>query len=171
MSTAITRTERDLLGNREVPTDAYYGIHTLRAVENFPVTGTPISHYPELIRALAQIKMAAARANHDLGLLNRTRTDAIVEACREIEAGRLHDQFVVGVIQGGAGTSTNMNANEVIANRALEILGHERGRYDVLHPNDHVNASQSTNDVYPTALRVAAWFGIDALLDAMADLR
>src|SRR3954465_2053397 len=90
-----------------------YGIHTLRAVENFPVTGTPISHYPELIQALAQIKMAAARANHDLGLLNRTRTDAIVEACREIEAGKLHDQFVVDVIQGGAGTSTNMNANEV----------------------------------------------------------
>ena len=99
--------------------------------------------------------MAAARANHDLGLLNRTRTDAIVEACREIEAGKLHDQFVVDVIQGGAGTSTNMNANEVIANRALEILGHERGDYLHLHPNEHVNMSQSTNDVYPTALKVA----------------
>src|SRR5688500_14723503 len=171
MSTAITRTEHDLLGNREVPADAYYGIHTLRAVENFPVTGTPISHYPELIRALAQIKMAAARANHDLGLLNRTRTDAIVEACREIEAGKLHDQFVVDVIQGGAGTSTNMNANEVIANRALEILGHERGDYLRLHPNEHVNMSQSTNDVYPTALKVATYMSIFRLVDAMGYLR
>ena len=171
MSTAITRTEHDLLGNREVPADAYYGIHTLRAVENFPVTGTPISHYPELIRALAQIKMAAARANHDLGLLNRIRTDAIVEACREIEAGKLHDQFVVDVIQGGAGTSTNMNANEVIANRALEILGHERGDYLRLHPNEHVNMSQSTNDVYPTALKVATYMSIFRLVDAMGYLR
>ena len=171
MTTAITRTEHDLLGNREVPADAYYGIHTLRAVENFPVTGTPISHYPELIRALAQIKMAAARANHDLGLLNRTRTDAIVEACREIEAGKLHDQFVVDVIQGGAGTSTNMNANEVIANRALEILGHQRGDYLHLHPNEHVNMSQSTNDVYPTALKVATYMSIFRLVDAMGYLR
>src|SRR3954463_12643203 len=171
MTTAITRTEHDLLGNREVPADAYYGIHTLRAVENFPVTGTPISHYPELIQALAQIKMAAARANHDLGLLNRTRTDAIVEACREIEAGKLHDQFVVDVIQGGAGTSTNMNANEVIANRALEILGHRRGEYLYLHPNEHVNMSQSTNDVYPTALKGATYMSIFRLVDAMSYLR
>src|SRR3954463_15992093 len=171
MTTAITRTEHDLLGNREVPADAYYGIHTLRAVENFPVTGTPISHYPELIQALAQIKMAAARANHDLGLLNRTRTDAIVEACREIEAGKLHDQFVVDVIQGGAGTSTNMNANEVIANRALEILGHRRGDYLHLHPNEHVNMSQSTNDVYPTALKVATYMSIFRLVDTMSYLR
>jgi aspartate ammonia-lyase len=171
MTTAITRTEHDLLGNREVPADAYYGIHTLRAVENFPITGTPISHYPELIRALAQIKMAAARANHDLGLLNRIRTDAIVEACREIEAGKLHDQFVVDVIQGGAGTSTNMNANEVIANRALEILGHQRGDYLHLHPNEHVNMSQSTNDVYPTALKVATYMSIFRLVDTMGYLR
>src|SRR4051794_11833959 len=171
MTTAITRTEHDLLGNREVPADAYYGIHTLRAVENFPVTGTPISHYPDLIRALAQIKMAAARANHDLGLLNRTRTDAIVEACREIEAGKLHDQFVVDVIQGGTGTSTNMNANEVIANRALEILGHERGDYLHLHPNEHVNMSQSTNDVYPTALKLATYMSIFRLVDTMGYLR
>src|SRR3954447_14343352 len=171
MTTAITRTEHDLLGNREVPANAWYGIHTLRAVENFPVTGTPISHYPELIRALAQIKMAAARANHDLGLLNRTRTDAIVEACREIEAGKLHGQFVVDVIQGGAGTSTNMNANEVIANRALEILGHQRGDYRHLHPNEHVNMSQSTNDVYPTALKVATYSSIFRLVDAMSYLR
>src|SRR4051794_17183793 len=171
MITVITRTEHDLLGDREVPADACYGIHTLRAVENFPVTGTPISQYPELIRALAQIKMAAARANQELGLLNRTRADAIVEACREIEAGKLHDQFVVDVIQGGTGTSTNMNANEVIANRALEILGHERGDYLHLHPNEHVNMSQSTNDVYPTALKVATYMSIFRLVDAMGYLR
>src|SRR3954451_19652856 len=171
MTTAITRTEHDLLGNREVPADAYYGIHTLRAVENFPVTGTPISHYPELIRALAQIKMAAARANHDLGLLNRTKTNAIVKACEEIQAGKLHDQFVVDVIQGGAGTSTNMNANEVIANRALEILGHAKGEYQYLHPNEHVNCSQSTNDVYPTAVNVATIIAVGGLLDAMTVLR
>src|SRR6186997_1566598 len=171
MTTAITRTEHDLLGNREVPADAYYGIHTLRAVENFPVTGTPISHNPELIRALAQIKMAAARANQELGLLSGTRADAIVEACREIEAGKLHDQFVVDVIQGGAGTSTNMNANEVIANLGLEKLGHARGEYQYLHPNEDVNMSQSTNDVYPTALKVAGYFGIFGLVDAMSVLR
>src|SRR5688572_19353600 len=171
MTRAITRTEHDLLGNRAIPADAYYGVHTLRAVENFPVTGTPIAHYPDLIRALAQIKRAAARANQELGLLTRTRADAIVEACREIEVGRLHDQFVVDVIQGGAGTSTNMNANEVIANRVLERMGHERGHYELIHPNDHVNASQSTNDVYPTALRLAAWTGIGELIRELAALR
>ena len=114
------RVEHDLLGDRQVPAEVYYGIHTLRAVENFPVTGTPIAHYPDLIRALARIKMAATRANQQLGLLDARRADAIVAACREIEADKLHDQFVVDVIQGGAGTSTNMNANEVIANLALE---------------------------------------------------
>jgi hypothetical protein len=117
------RIEHDLLGDREIPSDAYYGVHTLRALENFPITGTPISDYPDLIRALAMIKKAAARANHDLGLLPAPITEAIVAACREIMGGKLADQFVVDVIQGGAGTSTNMNANEVIANRALELLG------------------------------------------------
>lgn len=165
------RIEHDLLGDREVPADVYYGVHTLRAVENFPVTGTSIAHYPDLLRALAQIKMAATRANHQLGLLDSRRADAIVAACREIEAGKLHDQFVVDVIQGGAGTSTNMNANEVIANRALEILGHQRGEYSHLHPNEHVNMSQSTNDVYPTALKLATYMGIYRLVDAMATLR
>ncbi len=165
------RIEHDLLGDREVPADVYYGVHTLRAVENFPVTGTTIAHYPDLLRALAQIKMAATRANHQLGLLDARRADAIVAACREIEAGKLHDQFVVDVIQGGAGTSTNMNANEVIANRALEILGHQRGEYSHLHPNEHVNMSQSTNDVYPTALKLATYAGIYGLVDAMATLR
>ena len=168
---ATTRTEHDLLGDREVPADAYYGVHTLRAVENFPITGTPISHYPDLVRALAEIKMAASRANHELGLLNAERADAIAAACREIRAGKLHDQFVVDVIQGGAGTSTNMNPNEVIANLALEILGHGRGDYAHLHPNEHVNMSQSTNDVYPTALKLATYTGIFRLVEAMSHLR
>ena len=166
-----TRLEHDLIGERAVPDHAYYGIHTLRAVENFPVTGTPISIYPDLIKALANIKQAAALTNHELGLLDGIRCDAIVKACEEITQGRWHDHFVVDVIQGGAGTSTNMNANEVIANRALELLGHQRGDYVHLHPNEHVNLSQSTNDVYPTALKIAGFFGIRALIDAMAVLR
>ena len=141
------RLEHDLLGDREVPTDAYFGVHTLRARENFDITGISIAVYPDLIRALAQIKQAAARANQKLGLLDATRADAIVAACREVIDGNLHEHFVVDVIQGGAGTSTNMNANEVIANRALELLGHARGDYAKLHPNEHVNMSQSTNDV------------------------
>ena len=171
MSNAGFRTEHDLLGERPVPADAYYGVHTLRAVENFPITGTPISIYPELIKALAAIKQAAALANHELGLLDQQRCDAIVNACKEIAGGALHQQFVVDVIQGGAGTSTNMNANEVIANRALELLGHGKGEYQHLHPNEHVNIGQSTNDVYPSALKVATWFGIGGLVDAMAVLR
>ena len=126
---------------------------------------------PELVRALAFVKKAAAQTNLDLGVITKTQANAIVQACDDLIAGQLHDQFGVDVIQGGARTSTNMNANEVIANRALEHMGFENGRYDVLHPNDHVNASQSTNDVYPTALREAAWFGIEGLLVAMADLR
>src|SRR5689334_2297987 len=168
---SATRIEHDLLGDRAVPASAYFGVHTLRAVENFPVTGNPISIYPDLVRALACIKEAAARANQELGLLDKERTDAIVKASEEIRNGRLHDQFVVDVIQGGAGTSTNMNANEVIANLALEHLGHARGEYARLHPNEQVNMSQSTNDVYPTALKVAAYFGIFRLVDAMATLR
>lgn len=165
------RSEHDLLGSREVPAQAYYGVHTLRAVENFPISGTPISVYPGLINALASVKKAAALANHDLGLLDAERTRGIVAACDEIRGGALHDHFVVDVIQGGAGTSTNMNANEVIANRALEILGRARGDYAHLHPNEHVNMSQSTNDVVPTALKIAAWFAIHQLVDAMESLR
>ncbi|HET7868282.1 MAG TPA: aspartate ammonia-lyase, partial [Burkholderiaceae bacterium] len=130
-----------------------------------------VAQWPELIRALAFVKKAAARANAKLGVLDAPRAEAIERACDDLLGGALHEQFVVDVIQGGAGTSTNMNANEVIANRALELLGHPKGRYDALHPNDHVNASQSTNDVYPTALRLAAWFGIEDLLQAMAGLR
>src|SRR6266403_4365345 len=166
-----TRREHDLLGDRDVPADAYYGVHTLRAVENFPISGTPISIYPDLIVALASIKIAAAKSNRELGLLDAKLADVIVAAAEEVRAGALHDQFVVDVIQGGAGTSTNMNANEVIANRALELLGRPKGDYKFLHPNEHVNMSQSTNDVYPTALKLAAYSGIMRLVEAMAVLR
>ncbi|WP_334189655.1 aspartate ammonia-lyase [Noviherbaspirillum sp.] len=164
------RCEHDLLGDRMIPDHAYYGIHTLRALENFPVTGVPISMYPDLIIALACVKQSAALANHELGMLDTARMQAIVAACADIREGKLHDQFVVDVIQGGAGTSTNMNANEVIANRALEHLGRRRGDYGYLHPNEHVNLSQSTNDVYPTALRLAAHSGIFRLVKAMGRL-
>jgi len=166
-----TRLEHDLLGERAVPADAYYGIHTLRALENFPITGTPISIYPEFVNALAGVKQAAALTNYELRLLDKTKTDAIVRACEDLRAGKLHDQFVVDVIQGGAGTSTNMNANEVIANRGLELMGRARGEYTYLHPLEHVNMSQSTNDVYPTAVKVALRFEIDRLRAAMATLR
>jgi len=169
--TAPVRMEHDLLGDRAVPADAYYGVHTLRALENFPITGTPISIYPALIEALACVKQAAAIANSELGLLDEKRAQAIRLACEEVREGRLHGEFVVDVIQGGAGTSSNMNANEVICNRALELLGHRKGEYQHLHPLDHVNLSQSTNDVYPTAIKVALAFGIKRLLVEMASLR
>ena len=165
------RVEHDFLGEKHIPADAYWGVHTSRALENFPISGTPISAMPDLIRAFGYVKKATARTNAELGALDPKRAAAIIGACDELIAGRFHEQFVVDVIQGGAGTSTNMNANEVIANIALEKLGHEKGRYDILHPNDHVNASQSTNDVYPTAVRLALWSGIDGLLEAMAILR
>ena len=165
------RMEHDLLGEREVPMDAYYGVHTLRALENFPISGIPISTYPNMIRALACVKQACALANNELELLDERKTDAIVNACEEIRAGKLHSQFAVDVIQGGAGTSTNMNANEVIANRALELMGFARGEYKQLHPLEHINLSQSTNDVYPTAIKVALYFEIDELIAAMEILR
>ena len=168
---ARTRTEHDFLGEKEIPAEAYWGVHTARAVENFPISGTPISAMPDLIRAFGYVKKAAARANLELKAIDEKRAFAIMGACEQLIAGQHLDQFVVDVIQGGAGTSTNMNVNEVIANLALEKLGFEKGRYDVLHPNDHVNASQSTNDVYPTAVRLALWAGIDRLLDSMAILR
>lgn len=171
MSANEFRQEHDLLGNRDVPANAYYGVHTLRALENFPITGTPISTYPALIRALAQIKMASARANLDLGLLPLEKVTAINGACEELCHGLWHEHFVVDVIQGGAGTSTNMNANEVIANRALEILGHKKGSYTKLHPNEDVNMSQSTNDVYPTALRLSTYACLLDLIEGMDYLR
>lgn len=171
MTALDTRREHDLLGDRDVPADAYWGVHTLRAKENFPITGTPISVYPHLVEALAAVKEAAALANEELGLLDSAKAAAITEACHEIRTGKLLDQFVVDVIQGGAGTSTNMNANEVVANRALELLGHEKGQYGHLHPNEDVNLGQSTNDVYPTAVRIATIFAVRGLLDAMAVLQ
>ena len=143
MLTPTERIEHDLLGNLAVPGAAYYGVHTLRALENFPITGIPISVYPNLVNALASVKEAAALANYDLGLLSELKMQAIVQACRQVRSGTAHDHFVVDVIQGGAGTSTNMNANEVIANLALEHLGQERGDYGVLHPNEDVNLDRA----------------------------
>ncbi len=150
-----TRNEHDLLGDREVPHEYYYGIQTLRALENFNISGVTLNFYPLLIEALAMVKKAAALANNELGLLSKPITDAIVQSCDEIINGKFHSHFVVDMIQGGAGTSTNMNANEVIANRALEILGYEKGDYQHCHPNNHVNLSQSTNDAYPTSVKIA----------------
>ena len=164
------RSEHDLLGDRDVPAAAYWGVHTLRAVENFPITGQPLSTNMHLVRGLAAVKLAAARTNLELGLLDPERAAAIETACTEVMNGHLHEQFVVDVIQGGAGTSSNMNANEVIANRALEILGHPKGDYTRLHPNDHVNLSQSTNDVYPTAVKLGTIFAARELLSALAEL-
>ncbi|MFP4657899.1 MAG: lyase family protein, partial [Desulfonatronovibrionaceae bacterium] len=153
------RVEKDSLGKRQVPVEAYYGVQTVRAMENFQITGIPISHYSRLIQALACIKKAAALSNRELGILDREKSEAISEACREVRQGFWDEHFPVDVIQGGAGTSVNMNANEVICNRALEIMGRSKGQYRYLHPNNHVNLSQSTNDVYPTALRIACiWY-------------
>ncbi len=190
------RLEHDLLGEREIPSDALYGVQTLRAIENFPISGVLLNEFPTLIEALASVKEAAAIANCELGLLDRETCDAIVAACKEIRGAeeadpsglsrneretspegsassartRHHKHFVVDMIQGGAGTSTNMNANEVIANRALQILGKSAGSYDVIHPNNHVNLSQSTNDVYPTAIKLAMHSSITDLQQAMGAL-
>ncbi|MFG2825464.1 aspartate ammonia-lyase [Kitasatospora sp. NPDC048365] len=164
------RVEHDLLGDRELPADAYIGIHTLRATENFPLTGTPVSVHPELVAAVAAVKQAAALAHADLGVLDPLLADAIVHACREIRAGLWHEHFLVDVLQGGAGTSTNMNANEVIANRALQILGSKPGNYALLSPNDHVNLGQSTNDAYPTAVKLALYEAAHALIPSMGRL-
>jgi len=164
------RIEHDLLGDREIPLDAYWGVHTLRAVDNFAITGQSLSSNTFLVRGLAMVKMASAKANHELGLIDDGRATAIIQACQDIIDGELHDEFVVDVIQGGAGTSSNMNANEVIANRALEILGHAKGEYQYLHPNDHVNLSQSTNDVYPTAVNVATIYAVRGLVAALETL-
>ncbi len=166
-----TRRESDLIGPLEVPEDALFGVQTLRAVHNFPITGTPTSHFPAMIRALAMVKQGAARANARLGLLEPPIAEAIDRACQEIIDGHWHGHFPTDMVQGGAGTSTNMNANEVIANRALELLGHRRGEYAHCHPNDHVNLGQSTNDVYPTALRLTTIFMLRNLLEAMDRLK
>ncbi len=166
-----TRIEHDLLGSMPVPAEHYYGIHTLRAVQNYQITGIPISHYPRLIYSLAQIKKAAALANEQLGLLDPAIAARIVQACDLVLSGKYLGEFVVDVIQGGAGTSTNMNSNEVIANLALELAGYDKGRYDVISPLDHVNMSQSTNDVYPTALRLTLSTLLDDLMREMRHLQ
>ena len=168
---SATRLEHDLLGDYQVPINAYWGVHTARAVDNFPISGVPIGHYRSLIRALAIVKQAAAQANFELGELSAEINDAISKACQEVADGKFDSEFVVDAIQGGAGTSTNMNANEVIANRAIEILGGSKGDYDIVHPLNEVNKSQSTNDVYPTALKLALILEINELLKAMAHLQ
>ena len=153
-----TRTESDLIGSREVPESALYGVQTLRGIENFRISKFHLNEYPLFIQALAITKMGAAVANRELDLLTEEQTDAILKACKEILEGKHHDQFPVDMIQGGAGTTTNMNANEVIANRALELMGHARGEYHYCSPNDHVNRSQSTNDAYPTAIHIGLYY-------------
>lgn len=166
-----TRLEHDLLGNKEVPAEAYYGVQTLRGIENFAnISGITISSYPNYVKALAMIKWAAAKANWELGLLPEEISKAIVKACEEIIAGKFHDQFPVDLIQGGAGTSTNMNINEVVANRAIEILGHQKGEYQYCHPNNHVNLSQSTNDAYPTSFKLAFIFMNKELVEELTKL-
>ena len=153
-----TRTESDLIGSREVPESALYGVQTLRGIENFRISKFHLNEYPLFIQALAITKMGAAVANRELDLLTEEQADAILKACKEILEGKHHDQFPVDMIQGGAGTTTNMNANEVIANRALELMGHQRGEYQYCSPNDHVNRSQSTNDAYPTAIHIGLYY-------------
>ena len=153
MSKTKFRIESDLIGELQVPADAYYGVQTQRALNNYKISTTHMSDYPEYIVAIAYVKLAAAEANAELGVLDRTIANAIVQACQEIVDGKFHDQFPVDMMQGGAGTSVNMNANEVIANRALEIMGHNKGEYQYCSPNDHVNCAQSTNDAFPSAFR------------------
>lgn len=165
-----TRHEHDLLGDREVPHEYLYGVQTLRAMENFNISGVTLAAYPAIIDAMAMVKIAAAKANYDLGLLSKPIADAIVQAGTEILNGKHYNHFVVDMIQGGAGTSTNMNANEVIANRAIEILGYQRGEYRYCHPNNHVNLSQSTNDAYPTGVKIAIINSNKKLIDVLQDL-
>ena len=153
MAESKFRVESDLIGELQVPADAYYGVQTQRAINNYKISTTHMYDYPEYIIAIAYVKMAAASANAELGVLDQKIADAIIAACKEIVGGKLWDQFPVDMMQGGAGTSVNMNANEVIANRALELMGHKKGEYQFCSPNDHVNCAQSTNDAYPTAFR------------------
>ena len=171
MSTAIpspTRTEKDSLGHKEIPGHVYYGIQTARAVENYPISG--LRAHPTLIRAIAMVKEAAALANRELGLIDAKTADAIIAAAKEVQQGKWDEHFVVDVFQAGAGVSFHMNSNEVIANRAAELLGGERGEYKHVHPNDHVNYGQSTNDVFPTAMRLATLLELDKLYPALDGL-
>lgn len=167
----MPRIEHDFIGELEIPDEAYYGIQTVRAVHNFQISGQTLNAYPELVKAMAAVKLAAAQTNMELGLLEHDPGDFICQVSKEIMQGKLLDQFPVDVIQGGAGTSTNMNVNEVIANRALELMGLQKGDYERCHPNNHVNRSQSTNDVYPTALRVALYWALGGLMECMTYLQ
>ena len=165
------RIEHDSLGQRELSDSAYYGVQTQRALENFAISGIFVKNFDHLVEGLAMVKKAAAQTNHELGVLDGEKTEAICRACDEILAGKWHDHFAVDMFQGGAGTSTNMNANEVIANRGLEIMGKAKGDYQYLHPNDHVNCSQSTNDAYPTAIKLAVMLSAKNLKRAMQELQ
>ena len=165
------RIERDFLGEKQVPDDAYYGVQTVRGQENFHITGMPMSREPYFVKAFGYVKKAAAMANRDLGVLDAKIADAIASACDRLIAGEMRDQFVTDFIQGGAGTSTNMNANEVIANLALESLGHKKGEYQYVNPNDHVNFGQSTNDVYPTAFHLGLILRLESYMDALRQLQ
>jgi aspartate ammonia-lyase len=165
------RVEHDSLGERELPNAVYYGVQTQRALENFAISGVKLHNFEHMIEALAFVKKSAALANGELGVITAVQTKAICDACDELLNGKLHNHFVVDMFQGGAGTSTNMNANEVIANRGLELMGYEKGQYEHLHPNDHVNCSQSTNDAYPTAIKLAVLLSLQDLLSAMTQLR
>src|SRR5437762_9041312 len=165
------RIERDFLGEKQIPDTAYYGVQTLRGKENFYITGVPMSLEPNFVKAFGYVKKAAALANRDLGVLDPKVADAIARACDRLIAGEMREQFITDFIQGGAGTSTNMNANEVIANLALEALGHRKGEYQYVNPNDHVNFGQSTNDMYPTAFRLALILRLASYMDALTCLR
>ena len=165
-----TRREHDLLGERDVPNEYLYGVQTMRAIENFNISGITLNFYPVIIQSISMVKLAATQANFELGLIEESIANAIIRACNELINGKFHNHFIVDMIQGGAGTSTNMNANEVIANRALEILGHERGQYEFCHPNNHVNLSQSTNDAYPTSVKIAIIKSNYKLISVLQDL-
>ena len=167
----MKRIEHDFLGDLEIAEDVYYGVQTFRALENFNISHDRLKNFPGFIVALAQVKKAAALANNELGLLSNELKNYICQACDLVMSGKYNDQFVVDMIQGGAGTSTNMNANEVIANIALELMGHKKGEYKYCHPNDHVNLSQSTNDAYPTAMRIAIYDKLTDLAESMRFLQ
>ena len=164
------RTEKDLLGEKQIPADKYYGVQTARGIENFQISGVLINHYPGFVEAFTMVKLAAARANTDVGAMKKETLDAIEKACKAVLDGKYHDQFLVDWYQGGAGTSTNMNFNEVLANIALELTGHKKGEYNIVDPHDHLNMSQATNDTYPTAIKVAFLLRNDKLIEELQKL-
>src|SRR5438309_1368436 len=170
MAASTTRIEHDLLGDLAVPANAYYGVQTARALENFKISGVELRLYPNFVKALAMTKLGAARANFETDGFSKEILTAIEGACQEIIDGKLHDEFKLDVLQGGAGTSTNMNVNEVIANRALELMGHKKGEYKYCDPHDHVNRSQSTNDSYPTSMHVGMALGNADVIEAFQKL-